>query len=156
MSASVVALGAVCELKADSSTGFGFRPGEVPQRATLGFSLVEFADLDDGQRLVLRADRGWRSALHAAYKKGSAAPPPPLPFDVSDPWLGVTRERLTKNVMATLDPDDDEQHHRWLVDRLAELGVAVEVEVVATLPFRVELGQLLEDELCKRGDSGPR
>lgn len=153
----VIAFGAVCELAADWTTGFGCPQGEAPApRAKLAFRLVEFAELDDGRRLQLRADRGWTSAQRIAYgavdglgEQGHG--PRSAPFDVSDPWRFSTRQSLITDVLACVDPDDDESWWRWLVNRLTELGVEVGVAEARSVPYRVEFGPVLDGELRRRG-----
>ena len=158
MPASVVTFGAVCELTADWTTGFGCHPGEADQpQPRLAFGLVEFAELDDGRRLELRADRGWTSRQRFAYgpidetdERGPG--PPSLPVDVNDPWQFRTRQSLTRSVLACVDPDDDESWWRWLIERLAELGVDdVDMAAVRSVPYRVEFGPVLDGELRRRG-----
>ena len=156
MSVGVAAFGAVCEFTADSTTGFGCRQGKVPPRARLGFRLVEFAELDDGRRLELRADRGWSSEQRIACgpvdgTDERAPGPPTAPVVVNDPWQFTTRRSLTTDVLACVDPDDDDLWWRWLVDRLAELGVNVDVAAVRSVPYRVEFGPVLDGELRQRG-----
>lgn len=157
MAVNVVAFGAVCELAADWTTGFGCPQSEAtPPRARLAFRLVEFAELDDGRRLELRADRGWTSQQRVAHgpvdgtdERGSG--PPNASFDVSDPWHFSTRQSLTTDVLACVDPDDDESWRRWLVVRLAELGVNVDVAAIRSVPYRVEFGPILDGQLHRRG-----
>ena len=158
MPVSVIAFGAVYELAADWTTGFGRPQGKAtPPRARLSFRLVEFAELDDGRRLELRADRGMnhgepRIAYGPVDGTDERSPGPPrIPFDLSDPWQFVTRQSLTAEVLAYVDPDDEESWWRWLVDRLAELGVDVDMAAVRSVPYRVEFGPILDGELHRRG-----
>ena len=121
----------------------------------MSFGLVEFAEISDGRRLTLRADRGWGTGrVRIAYvlddtdERGPG--PPTVPFDLSDPWQFETRKTLTKSVLACVDPDDDEQWYEWVVDRLGELDVVVDAASVRAAPYRVEFGPLLDSELRKR------
>ena len=133
----LVAFGSVCEL---ASCG---------ESARLSFELEEFAEFGDGSRLVLRADRGWSSVLHVAHgSAGAAVSGATTP--AGDPWRFTTRESLTKSVLACVDPDNDEQQERWLVDRLAELGVDLDVAAVRGVPYRVEFGPILAGRLRLR------
>jgi hypothetical protein len=133
----LVAFGSVCEVASR---------GEL---ARLSFELKEFAELRDGSRLVLRADRGWSSVLRVAYD-GTGAVISGATAAAGDPWRFTTRESLTKAVLACVDPEDEEQQEQWLVDRLAELGVDVDVAAVREMPYRVEFGPILEDRLRQR------
>ena len=154
----MVALGAVCELRADYSTGFGSRRSGGDGRGrgpVLSFSLVEFSEISDGRRLTLRSDRGWgssrpRVACVLADTDERGPGPPTVPFDLSDPWQFETRQTLTESVLACVGPDDDEQWYEWVVARLGELDVVVGAASVRAAPYRVEFGPLLDSKLRKR------
>lgn len=85
---SVVALGAVCEVREDDSSAYADQPvpeipavggrfmpyhpdlpiretPDGPTPMTLHFRLTEFADLSDGRRVTIRDDRGFSGSLHA-------------------------------------------------------------------------------------------
>ncbi len=130
-----------------------------PKPMTLHFSLTEFADLSDGQRVTLRDDRGFSGSLHAvnwdpdtgevidaSWHRGSR-----LESLVSDPWRFETREGLTRRVIAALDPDDDQEWFEWVVGRLDSLGIEIDPASVEAAPYRVEFGTRVLEELEKRG-----
>lgn len=178
----VVALGAICEAKGDESVRYADQPvpplpvddpqpmpyhpelpiveePDGPKPFALNFSLTEFADLSDGQRVVLSDDRGFGSTLHAvewdpetgevrdaSWHEGSE-----LEALVSDPWRFTTRESLTKSVIGALDPEDDQEWYHWVVERLDSLGFEVDPASVEAAPYRVEFGSRVLEELEKRG-----
>ena len=130
-----------------------------PKPFALNFSLTEFADLSDGRQVILSDDRGFGSTLHAvewnpetgevrdaSWHEGSE-----LEALVSDPWQFTTREDLTESVIGALDPDDDQEWYRWVVERLGALGFEVDLASVAAAPYRVEFGSKVLDEFQKRG-----
>lgn len=131
--------------------------GSEPMQRHL--SLTEFADLSDGRRVTLRDDRGFSSSLHAVdwdpdtgeVKEASWHPGSRLESLVSDPWRFETRESLTRDVIAALDPDDDQEWCEWVVERLRSLGIEVDLESLEAAPYRVEFGSRVLEELGKRG-----
>ena len=179
---SVVALGAICELRRDSSAGSiapsvtdmpttGAQPSSFhpdlpvveeidgPKPMARSFSLTEFADLSDGRRVTLRDERGFGGTLHAvhwdletgevqdaSWHRGSK-----LESLVGDQWRFTTRESITRDVIAALDPDDDQEWYDWVVERLHTLGIEVDPASVETAPYRVEFGNRVLEELQKRG-----
>lgn len=148
-------LGAVCELRAGSSTVSGRGQGDGDQGAGLSFKLDEFAEISDGRRLRLRSDRGWtNSKLQIAWglrEPDALSPGPPTVYvDMTDRWQFVTRQTLTKSVLACVAPDDDEQWYEWVRARLGELDVDVDLASIRTAPYQVEFGTVLDGELRKR------
>lgn len=130
-----------------------------PKAVALSFSLTEFADLSDGRRAILSNDRGFGGTLHAvdwnpvtgevrdaSWHEGSE-----LEALVSDPWRFTTRESLTKSVIAALDPEDDQEWYRWVVERLGSQGFEVDPESVEAAPYQVEFGTQVLEELQERG-----
>ena len=73
-----------------------------------------------------------------------------MPLNVDDPWQFTTRRSLTERVLACVDPDDDELWWQRVVDRLAELGVDVDIARVRSAPYRVEFGPVLDAVLRQR------
>lgn len=178
----VVALGAICEVKKDESVRYADQPvpplpvdgpqpmpyhpelpiveePDGPKPVALSFSLTEFADLSDGQRVILSEDRGFGGTLYAviwdpdtgevqdaSWHEGSE-----LEALVSDQWRFTTRESLTERVIAALDPDDDQEWYRWVVERLSSRGMDVDPASVEEAPYRVEFGSRVLEELEKRG-----
>jgi hypothetical protein len=126
--AAVVRLGAECELTRESGPELAFR-------------VTEFADLADGRRLVLRADRGFTSRLHGpgADEPGAA-------------WRHETLAGLADDVLATVLPDDAEEtgeEHPWreLAGLLRDRGVAVAADELRRVPYVVELGDRVRARL---------
>ncbi len=178
----VVALGAICEAKGDESVRYADQPvpplpldgpqpmpyhpelpiveePDGPKPFALNFSLTEFADLSDGQRVTLSDDRGFGSTLHAvewnpetgevrdaSWHEGSE-----LEALVSDQWRFTTRESLTQEVIGYFDRDDDQEWYRWVVERLGSQGFEVDPASVEAAPYRVEFGSRVLEELEKRG-----
>ena len=129
---AVVRLGAECDPSRESG----------PRRS---FRVTEFADLADGRRLVLRADRGFGSRLHGpgADEPGAA-------------WRHETLAGLVADVLTTVLPDDAEEtgeDHPWeeLAGLLGDRGVAVGADELRRVPYVVELG----DRVRARLPSGP-
>ena len=68
---------------------------------------------------------------------------------MTGPWQFTTRRSLAADVLACVDPDDDEW--RRMVDRLAELVVNVDVVCGLLVSYRVDFGPVLDVELRRRG-----
>lgn len=102
----VTQLGAICEVHSTQ----------------LEFSIEEYVDLEDGRRIVWRADRGWSSSGDA----GSL-----------DPACHIHRECL-----GVLEGDGDTVYSYFdaLMAVLDDLGLDVDPESVYVAPFRVDLG----------------
>ena len=117
------------------------------RRKQAGVSFTEFAGLNDGQRAILRSDRGlnWSS---------SHSP---------DPWHGVTQESLADEVRGYLAAEEEDccpispESVVELVRRYYDIEVdAPSVEAALKLPRRVEFGAPLLTELSRREPStGP-
>jgi hypothetical protein len=118
--AVVVALGVWCDL--DS-------PGE--DSGGTHFKVREFAVLSDGREVTLLDDRGW----------GTSAP------------LGeISLTHFVRSLYTVVLPDDAEEtgeEHEWqrFEQRLREAGVAVTLDELRTLPYRVILGDRLRSRL---------
>ncbi|WP_419917707.1 hypothetical protein [Candidatus Poriferisocius sp.] len=174
---SVVALGAVCELK--QSTGWDsrltgvdeeldtsnakpdvFRPATPTQHKiktgrhkpmVLIFSLEEFPDLSDGRRITLKADRGFSEGpWRLAVKVGKwRTLSLPLARSPRVMWWFTSRAKLAREVIAVLEPDDELEHFDWIVNRLSYLGIEVDRASITTAPFRVEFGPTVLSKLRK-------
>jgi len=96
------------------------------------FYLEEFADLDDGRRVILRDDRGWSF--------WPVTPP-------NSQWKTVTGRELVKEAILILEPDDDEDWIVWIIERLHFLGIEVDSASVHAAPFQVEFGPRVQNEL---------
>ncbi|SDX52478.1 hypothetical protein SAMN05660209_00596 [Geodermatophilus africanus] len=125
---AVVRLGAECDLTRESG----------PE---LSFGVTEFADLADGRRLVLRADRGFTSRLHGPGADESGAA-----------WRHETLAGLAADVLATVLPDDAEEtgeDHPWreLAGLLRARGVAVSTAELRRVPYVVELSDRVRARL---------
>ena len=110
------------------------------RRKQAGVSFTEFAGLNDGQRAILRSDRGlnWSS---------SHSP---------DPWHGVTQESLADEVRGYLAAEEEDccpispDSVVELVRRYYDIEVdAPSVEAALKLPRRVEFGAPLLTELSR-------
>ena len=93
---------------------------------------AEFADLSDGRRIVLRDDRGWRHW------------PPNTP---TSRWRIANGRELAKMAMLILDPDDNDDWERWVVEQLRSAGVDADPTSVHAAPYRVEFGTRIQHEL---------
>ena len=152
----VVALGAVLEFADPAGSGatidelgrdllprnggFGPVPSEMllAQRSRMAESgtphlyAVEFADLSDGRRIVLRDDRGWRH------------------WPVNTPtsrWKIANGREIFKMALLILDPDDNDDWERWVVEQLRSVGVDTDPASVHAAPYRVEFGPGVQHEL---------
>jgi hypothetical protein len=131
---TVVRLGAWCDLDDDAVEL------DAAQRSA-SFRVREFAELDDGRRLVLtdesQGKRGFTSVT-STYGGGS-----PVRLDQ---WVGSTAGSIESTVRTTVLPDDDggdEHPWGWLADRLTELGVPATPDDLRGLPYDVELSPRL-------------
>jgi hypothetical protein len=131
---------------ADVDDPGGPRPGRfVPSPGSpalspgsLAFRVEEFADLADGRRLRLHAERGF--GLSAG----------------DDPWQHLTLASLADDVRATVLPDDAEdtgEDHPW--DWLAQLlrahGIDAAADELRDLPYVVEFSDRLLDRIAAEG-----
>ena len=93
---------------------------------------VEFADLGDGRRVVLRADRGW------GYW------PPNTP---ASRWRIAYGREIARMAILILDPDDHDDWERWVVEQLRSAGVDADPASVHAAPYQVEFGTRIQHEL---------
>ena len=70
---------------------------------------------------------------------------------MSDQWRFTTREGLTKSVIAALDPDDDQEWYRGVVEQLGSQGFEVDPASVEEAPNQVGFGNRVLEELQERG-----
>ena len=95
----------------------------------------EFADLDDGRRVILKNDHWWDFW--------------PVPRPRSS-WRLANGRELTRQVIMVLDPRDHEEWMEWVIRRLRSLGVDADPASVHAAPFRVEFGPRVQHELRQR------
>lgn len=123
----VVGLGALCDLRAPNSSG----------GRSQSFSVSEFVTLADGQRVILHEDRGftigWGSNM----------------ADPGEIREGLTPDSITRDVLNTVLPDDDEcgDDHpwSWLADLARARGLDVAEEHLRSLAYEV----ILSDKLIR-------
>lgn len=119
----VVGLGALCDLRASLDLG-----------RTKHFSVSEFADLEDGERVVLHNDRGMTVGHRGSFAEqfdGSGASPELLE--------GVANLESSVLTVVLPDEDDGEEHPwEWLVRLARAQGLEVTVEELRAVPYRVE------------------
>ena len=130
MTTDVVALGALCD-RDESEIRLG---GESAN--TVSFRVLEFADLSDGRRVVIHQnERGFSSTL----------------FNAEGRRFIHSRDQLISSVLTVVLPDgdsDSEDHPwQWLADRLDALGVKTSPEKLRSVPYRVEFGEGLNNNL---------
>jgi hypothetical protein len=120
--AVVVALAAWCDLDPQGEDSGG--------SAGASFKVREFALLSDGREVTLLDDRGWSTSARLDQ---------------------ILIPQFVRDVHTTVLPDDAEEtgeEHEWQVfqQRLREAGVAVTLEELRALPYRV----ILDDRLRAR------
>ncbi|WP_419917853.1 hypothetical protein [Candidatus Poriferisocius sp.] len=98
----------------------------------LRFSLEEYVDLSDGQRIILRKGRGWSGWSES---------------DASSKWMYVSGQELTKKVMLVLEPDDYDIWIEWVAEQLNKMGVAIETASLRSVPYTVEFGPSVQHKL---------
>lgn len=117
----VVSLGAICDLRTPSS-GDG---------RSQSFSVSEFVTLDDGQRVTLHKERGFTIGWGSNMS------------DAGDIREGLTPDEITRDVLNTVLPDDDEcgDDHpwSWLAELAQACGLDVTEEDLRNLPYEVIL-----------------
>ena len=106
------------------------------------------AELTDGSRVVLLADRGFTWSVHAS-RIGDGGTDAPRPGDVPGAWDAISVAELEEDARTVVGPDEayggmtQEQmaagHWKTLAAVLAGHGVPVESERLAALPHDVEL-----------------
>ena len=118
---SVVALGALCELSPRES-------GSVPG---VDVGISEFADLNDGRRMIWKEDRGWSTSTEYS------------------PWPVDNGRDLTFEAMMVTDTENHRlnSYIEWALEGLRDMGLDVDPASVYCAPFRVECGPRLEAEM---------
>jgi len=119
----VIGLGAICDLELDA-------PNNGRDNS---FRVSEFALLDSGESIILHADRG--------YQRWSSS---------ADIWAHETVESITRNVLTTVLPDDDDtdDEHPW--EWLANLAHAHGIDVTADDLRRVPYEVVLTERVTRR------
>lgn len=116
----VVGVGAICDLGPERSADARSR----------NFSVREFVTLEDGRRVILHEDRGFTIGLRSTGKS-----------DPGDLREHETLENLTRSVLNTVLPDDDEpaEDHpwSWLADLGRARGLSVTADELRSLPYEV-------------------
>jgi hypothetical protein len=120
--AAVVGLGAWCDLDSQEDSA-----GD----AGTSFKVREFALLSDGREVTLLDDRGWTT---------------------SAPLGEISLTHLVRDVYTVVLPDDAEEtgeEHEWqrFDHHLREAGVAVTLDELRALPYRVILSVILSERL---------
>jgi hypothetical protein len=125
----VVGLGAICDL--DPS------PYAINDERQNSFAVSEFALLDNGERVILHAERGFTGRASS----GSI-------------WEYETVETITHNVLNTVLPDDDDtdDDHPW--EWLAELAQAQGIDVTAGDLRQVPYEVVLTERVIQRLSAG--
>ena len=104
----------------------------------LHFCLQEFADLSNGERVVLRDDRGWTEWAQGHSRSR---------------WKLITGQELTRLVLTVLEPDDYDEWMVWICERLNELGIPTDQATIRAVPFLVEFGPRVQRDLKERRPS---
>lgn len=116
----IVGLGAFCDLGQQGSDG----------RRDQNFAVSEFVALQDGRRVILRADLGFTIGLRSSGES-----------DLGDLREYETLESLTRDVLNVVLPDDDacgEDHPwSWLADLARAHGLSATTENLRGLPYEV-------------------
>jgi hypothetical protein len=125
----VVGVGAICDL--------GQHALDDPRQNS--FDVREFALLDNGERVILHAERGYSGRSSS----GSI-------------WTYETAETITRDVLTTVLPDDadaateDEHPWEWLAELARAQGIEVTADQLRQVPYEVVL---TERVLRQLGDS---
>ena len=102
----------------------------------VSFVVHEFAELADGRRITLHKERGFSGVTMA-----SRGPAP------SAQWRYLTLEKLERDVLTTVLPDDedtqDEHPWEWLAGLLHVHGVEATAEELRLLPYDVVFSERL-------------
>ncbi|MCY3851559.1 MAG: hypothetical protein OXF75_12310 [Acidimicrobiaceae bacterium] len=155
----VVTFGAVCELDyltdpvycPTRSSGFDYHEtlyqadwpvgklqsqrDEMTAWGMRGFRAEEFADLNDGRRVVLRDGRCWDF----------------WPLNESDSiWRFANGRELTQQTISMLEPVDNDEWFESTLQRLESEGVRVDPASAHAAPFKVEFGPNVKNELHRR------
>ena len=103
----------------------------------LSFNITEFVELDNGSRLVVRADRGWTTS--GANSDESR-------------WKYQSVSRIESQVVDLWDLYvEEEAGLDWMIPILQERGVHADLAVVELLPVVVELSQEIHHMLAEWG-----
>jgi hypothetical protein len=112
----IVGLGAICDLD----------PTRSNDRRENSFRVSEFVLLDNGERVILHDERGYGG-------KASSG----------DIWAHETVETITRNVLNTVLPDDDdtddEHPWEWLAGLARDRGIVVTADELRQIPYEVVL-----------------
>jgi hypothetical protein len=124
----VVGLGAICDLD----------PAGNHDPRENGFKVSEFALLDTGERVTLHAERGYGGRSSSGVI-----------------WAHETVETITRDVLTTVLPDDDDidEEHPW--EWLAELAHAQGIDVTADDLRQVPYEVVLTERVLHRLPSTP-
>ncbi len=126
----VVGLGAICDL----DPTWNRDPSEN------NFRVSEFALLDNGERVILRDERGYGGRSSSG-----------------DIWAHETVETITRDVLTTVLPDDydiDEEHPwEWLAELAQAQGIDVTADDLRQLPYEVVLTERVLQRLPNRTPS---
>ena len=116
----VVGLGALCDLG----------PRQPDDARDRSFSVSEFVTLEDGRRVILHEDRGFTLGVRSTVEPG--------PRDARE---HLTLERLTRDVLTVVLPDDDESAEEhpwsWLAGLARARGLTVTADDLRGLPYEV-------------------
>jgi hypothetical protein len=126
----LVGLGAICDL--DPS------PSAINDERQHSFTISEFARLDNGERVVLHAERGYSGRI---FPSGSI-------------WAHLTVETITRDVLNVVlpDPEDGEGHPwEWLAELAQAQGIAVTADELRQVPYEV----VLTERVIRRLSIGP-
>jgi hypothetical protein len=127
----VVGVGAICDLGPERSA----------DARTQNFSVREFVTLEDGRRVILHEDRGFTIRLRST---GTSDP--------GDLREHETLESLTRSVLNTVLPDDDElaEDHpwSWLADLARARALNVSADDLRGLPYEVTFTDRLRQWLA--------
>ena len=117
----VMVLGAVCEL----------RPNKPLSSA--GITVREFADLDNGQRVYWREDRGWSGSTRLTESA----------------WPVYSGHQMMLETVMVIESEDHraDSYIEYAFDGLHSLEVEVDPASLYSAPFRVEHGPHLAEEL---------
>ncbi len=100
--------------------------------ASPGFSVREFADLDDGRRVWWRDDRGWGGSVRCSTSE----------------WpVGSGRDLVAEVIQVTGGHERTDEYVTCAMWALREMGTGVDPASVWAAPYVVEFGPLLETEL---------
>lgn len=104
----------------------------VEHTPLLDLRLTEFADIDDGTRVILKDDRGWSSSFGMSRNR---------------PQHVVTGREIATMATLVLEPDDNLLWCEEMLELLISSGHRVDPVSVHSAPFRIEFGERLQDKL---------